>query len=99
MPEKSSLRVGMGPEPVPWCWGDFGQFGEGEIIVLFQNSDLFNLIFVAGLLPQIWGPLPDFGEHSPFLCGDKIFPKYVKFRVERRYLVLVVFVCFFFLLF
>ena len=27
-------------------------------------SDFFYLIFVLGLLPKIWGPLPDFDEHS-----------------------------------
>ena len=29
-------------------------------------SDFFTLIFVWRLLPKTWGPLPDFGEHSPF---------------------------------
>ena len=39
---------------------------ENEIIVLFQNFRIFCLIFVWELLPKIWGPLPDFGKHSPF---------------------------------
>ena len=39
---------------------------DNKIIVLFQNVIIFYLIFVLGLLPKIWGPLPDFGEHSPF---------------------------------
>ena len=40
---------------------------ENKIIVLqlFQNVRIFYLIFVLGLLPKIWGPLPDFGDHSP----------------------------------
>ena len=40
---------------------------ENKIIVLqlLQNVKKFYLIFVLGLLPKIWGPLPDFGDHSP----------------------------------
>ena len=42
------------------------EYENNKIIVLFQISVFFYLMFVWGLLPKIWGPLPDFGEHSPF---------------------------------
>ena len=67
---------------------------ENKIIVLFQNLRIFLLDLFMGTAPQNMRTAPRFWRALPLL-GDKTFPKYVLFTVERRYLVLVVFVNFF----
>ena len=51
-------------------------YGEGEIIVLFQNFRFFLLDLCVGTAPQNVGTSPRFWGSLP-LCGDKTFPKYV----------------------
>ena len=69
--------------------------GRARLSYCSKISDFFNLIFVWGLLPKIWGPLPDFGEHSPFPETRPSRNMFSTYRVKRRYLVLVVLFCFF----